>query len=491
MSRAVFTGVLFALGAVCVSPAAAQYKIEEAFPNLRFERPSDFANDGLGFLYLAEQAGRIYRFPNDTTTSDTTAFLDIRDRVVFEVAPGVFEQESGLLGLIFHPDYDQNGYFYTYYITDDPLRSVLSRWERSADNPERADPESELVLLEVEQPTTRHNAGDLSFGTYGYLYVALGDGSTGRDQFENAQNPATLLGSILRIDVDKPDEGMNYGIPDDNPFAGNMQGHREEIYAYGLRNPWRFSIDPATGHLWVGDVGEQTWEEVSFVVNGGNYGWPIMEGPVCFDPPANCSDEGLYPPVWSYDHSMGRAIIGGFVYRGSRVPELKGKYLFAEWQKDFSQLWALSYEGNPYENPDAVAVDHVLDPIRFISSFGVDETGELYMLFTFEGRIMRFASSEGANADNPQPPTFEFELIGPNPFSEFTKVSFSFGTPTDATISVYDTIGRRVRTLFNGFVPAGALREAVFEAGSLPNGVYFIRLESDTGVRTIKTVLLD
>lgn len=457
------------------------FEIEEAFPDLRFDFPVDLANDGLGRLYVVERAGRIYSFLNDSTTRDTTLFLDIRHQV-FDA-----DIEAGLLSLSFHPDYEDNGYFYVFYLTDSPLRSRLSRFKRSDADPLKADVASETVIVEVNQPSPKHNGGDSAFGSDGYLYLSLGDGSTGRDAFGNAQNLETLLGSIIRIDVDNPSNGRNYGIPPDNPFAGNMAGYREEIYAYGLRNPWRFSIDPVTAHIWAGDVGEETWEEVNFIIKGGNYGWPIMEGPVCFNPPENCIADNLYPPVHTYRHDVGLSVTGGFVYRGRRVPELVGRYLFADWSG--RQLWSLQYDGYPYDQNAEVEVEQITDAERFISSFGVDEHNEVYMLFTFEGRIMRFVATEVIRIDPPELPAFEFALTGPNPFSDDVTFRFASSGGGWVRVAVYDVLGREIRILMDGTMPSATVRTIRLTGSGLPSGTYYVRALSDHGSITHKVVL--
>ena len=256
-------------------PSFAQIslELEPAFDNLSFDRPVDIqhAGDGTNRVFVVEQhLGRIQVFENDKSVGSSQTFLELA-----EVNTGF---EEGLLGLAFHPDYETNGHFFVYYSTSGPRRSVVSRFTVDASNPNVADPASELVILEIAQPFSNHNGGQLAFGPFdGHLYIGLGDGGDGGDPQDHGENRQTLLGSMLRINVDNATEATPYEIPADNPYVGNTNEFREEIFAYGLRNPWRFSIDPETGDIWAGDVGQGTWEEVDLIVNGGNYGWDIME----------------------------------------------------------------------------------------------------------------------------------------------------------------------------------------------------------------------
>ena len=245
------------------------------------------------------------------------------------------------------------------------------------------------MILEVPQPYGNHNGGQLAFGPDGFLYIALGDGGSGGDPHHHGQDRTTLLGSILRIDIDRTQGGKNYAVPHDNPFAGNTEGFREEIFAYGLRNPWRFSFDPQTKRLWAGDVGQdRPIEEIDIIEKGKNYGWNIMEGTLCYNPPSGCKTEGLEKPVWEYTRDDGRSITGGFVYRGKKVPALFGKYIYADFVS--GRIWALEYNGkNPATN---ALIFH--NPNLYISSFGTDRQNELYFC-SFDGRIYTFAGTPG------------------------------------------------------------------------------------------------
>ncbi|MGZ4885701.1 MAG: PQQ-dependent sugar dehydrogenase, partial [Halobacteriota archaeon] len=303
-----------------------QYSVSVAFPNVQFKDPVGIYTPGdqSNRLFVVEQAGVIKVFQNNESVNNAAVFLNISDRVI---SGG----ELGLLGLAFPRQFNESGFFYVYYTSNNPLRSVVSRFSVSKTNVNQADVNSEEVLLQVGQPFSNHNGGQISFGPDGYLYIGLGDGGGAGDPLGNGQNRSTLLGKILRIDVNSASGSLNYSIPRDNPFVGNNQGFREEIYAYGLRNPWRFSFDPTTGLLWVGDVGQDRIEEVDIVKSGGNYGWNIMEGSSCYSPPSGCNQTGLSLPIWEYNHSIGYSVTGGFVYRGAALPELVGSYVYGDY----------------------------------------------------------------------------------------------------------------------------------------------------------------
>lgn len=348
------------------------------FGNLSFNRPVDLqdARDGSSRLFAVEQEGRIYGIDYSSASNDTSLFLDISGKVI---GPSEGGSEEGLLGLAFHPNYSENGYFYVDYTTDSPRRTVISRFSVDESNASLADPLSEVVILEVEQPYANHNGGQIAFGPDGLLYVAMGDGGSSGDPLGHAQNLSTLLGSILRIDVDSTDPGLSYSIPSTNPFKGNILGFREEIYAYGLRNPWRFSFDSETGDLWVADVGQNAIEEIDIVVPAGNYGWAIKEGSSCYNPAIGCNSTGLIDPIHEYGHGVGRSITGGYVYRGAKIPSLIGMYIYADFVS--GRIWALNYtDGEVIENLE------LFDTDLLISSFGVDAANELYIL-SFDGRI--------------------------------------------------------------------------------------------------------
>lgn len=355
-----------------------KYKFTPAYPSLSFTRPVDFqsAGDGTNRIFVVEQRGVISVFKDDPAAQDKKVFLDIEGQV------DDASNEEGLLGLAFHPDYQSNGYFYVNYTIDNPPRTRISRFQVSPNDPDKAMKDSEVVLLEFEQPYGNHNGGQVSFGPDSYLYIAVGDGGSGGDPQENGQDPSTLLGTILRIDVDRQENGKKYAIPEDNPFAGNDKDYKEEIYAYGLRNPWRFSFDSETGQMWSGDVGQNAYEEIDIIENGGNYGWNITEGMHCFEPQNNCDSSETILPIWEYDHSQGDvSVTGGFVYRGPTLSELEGKYIFADYAS--GRVWALDFS-----DPSSPDNTEIADADFAISSFGTNADNELF-LCGFDGKIYK------------------------------------------------------------------------------------------------------
>jgi glucose/arabinose dehydrogenase len=363
------------------------YGVTEAFPNLSFNRPVGIyhAGDGTNRLFVVSQQGQIRVFDNSESTTTSDVFLDISDMVLYG-------GEQGLLGLAFHPNFGSNGFFYVDYTADNPRRTVIARYTVSQGNPNQGDENSEQIILEVQQPYANHNGGQIAFGPDGYLYVALGDGGSGGDPSGNGQNRSTLLGSILRIDVDSPSNGKNYGIPADNPFVGNAQGYREEIWAYGLRNPWRFSFDPITDWLWAGDVGQSSREEIDIIENGGNYGWNIMEGNQCYSPSSGCDQTGLELPLLDYGRDIGYTATGGFVYRGSELLGLTGAYIYGDYGS--GRIWALEYDGVG----EAINTE-LLDTSLNISSFGVDEEDELYIC-DLNGKIYKLYATTDTTPPN-------------------------------------------------------------------------------------------
>ncbi len=464
----------------CNSPESqAQYSLSVAFPNLSFQRPVDLqhAGDGTNRLFVVEQAGRIYVFDNDPGVTSTSTFLDIRGRVEDTA------NEEGLLGLAFHPDYENNGFFYVNYTATGPNRTVIARYSVSAENVNQADPSSEKVLLTYAQPHGNHNGGQVQFGPDGMLYIAVGDGGSRGDPYDHGQNLATLLGAILRIDVDNPDAGLEYGIPPDNPFADNQQGYREEIFAYGLRNPWRMSFDTQNGSLWTADVGQNRFEEVDIVESGGNYGWNIMEANECYDS-SSCDSTGLMLPVFAYPHGSGNgSVTGGYVYRGSKLTELFGSYVYADFLS--GRIWSLSEDGSGYTNK------LLFDSSIGISSFGIDENDELFIC-GFDGQIHELVKTSGASTTEPLGETHVPASIFPNPFSGAATFSFSVPEPGLVRLDVYDVAGRLVVNLLNSWMPRGKTNvswaglDAAGRAAAA--GVYMLRLHTPGATETVAAV---
>lgn len=359
------------------TPTTAAPANASAFPNLAayawkpflsgLVRPVDLqdAGDGSGRLFVVEKVGRI-RTVQDGVLLDAP-FLDISGRV------GSSSNEQGLLGLAFHPSYTENGHFFVNY-TDRNGNTVIARYQVSED-PSRADPGSEVVLLRVDQPYPNHNGGVLAFGPDGYLYAGLGDGGAAGDPFGNAQNLDTWLGKILRLDVDSADP---YAIPADNPF-GN------EIWAYGLRNPWRLSFDRLTGDLFIADVGQNQWEEIDFLPAGAsgdlNFGWDYFEGTHAFEgaPPQGAQ---FIPPIAEYDHGQGCSVTGGYVYRGA-IPEWQGIYLYADYCR--GTVWGLLHTEQGWQN------QVLFETGITVTSFGQDHASEIYLV-SDSGQIFRLTA---------------------------------------------------------------------------------------------------
>jgi glucose/arabinose dehydrogenase len=362
---------------------------DRAFPKITIDRPVvlTHAGDGSNRLFVAAQRGKIYSFISQQDVGEPNLFFDFENKVTYKDN----ENEEGLLGLAFHPNFKTNGYFFVYYTsrTEDHL-SVISRFTATGDSHDKVDPDSEKVLMTIKQPFWNHNGGTLEFGKDGYLYIALGDGGKGGDPLKSGQDLTTVLGKILRIDIDNQSPGLAYGIPADNPFV-NVPGARPEVYALGFRNPWRISFDRETGDLWCADVGQDVWEEINLVTKGGNYGWSLREGAHKFGRKGVDANPNMIEPVWEYPHeeNWGKSITGGQVYRGKLVPQLTGYYLYGDYVT--GRLWALKLDpktGKAVENRTIARADNANLPVV---TFGEDEAGEVYFTtVTSGGRIFRF-----------------------------------------------------------------------------------------------------
>lgn len=330
------------------------------------------SGDGSGRVFVIEQRGRIRIIRSQSLVS--RPFLAIEGRVI---SGG----EQGLLSVAFPPGYNTKRYFYVDYTRQPDGATVISRFRLTAD-PDQADAGSEEIILTIPQPFANHNGGLLAFGPLdGYLYIGMGDGGSGGDPNNNAQNPNSLLGKILRIDVESGT--IPYAIPPSNPYVSRPE-FRPEVWALGLRNPWRYSFDRMTGDLYIADVGQGSWEEIDFraanAVGGRNFGWRILEGAHCYNPPSGCvAPEDYSPPVAEYDHSQGCSVTGGFVYRGTLFPSMQGIYFYGDYCS--GRIWGLRLISGQWETTQLLTTSH------FISSFGEDEAGNLYLSDLTEGTV--------------------------------------------------------------------------------------------------------
>ena len=371
-----------ALLVACASddpPKLQTVTLEPALGGARFDRPVEVGAYPSGRFFVAEQGGLVHLLRTDGT--DRRVLLDLREHIDVE-------RGEGLLSVALDPDFERNGYLWAYYFAaGEPPRSVLGRFEVTGDT---ADAASGLEVLVLPQPGFNQNGGAIRFGPDGMLYLSLGDGSASTDPFDNGQDLGTLLGAVIRIDVRDSSPAQPYAIPPDNPFVG-VEGAHEEIWAYGLRNPWRMAFDPEDGTLWAGDVGFIDNEEVNRVGRGANHGWNVLEGFGCLTPGAECDAEGMTPPVLVYGHDAGRcSVTGGVVYRGDAIPALRGVYLFGDFCS--GEVFALRPPADDVEPPGERTEPVVLvGGAGSLVSFGLDEAGEV-LVVDHGGAIWRLAA---------------------------------------------------------------------------------------------------
>lgn len=359
---------LFFTAAGCPRPDG--YTAAPALNSEQFQRTTAIAwmPGAEPFAVVASKRGILWRVNPGDPSQPPSVYLDLQDRILPDTTT-----EEGLIGVVFAPDFVMSGRFYVHYTAPGdvflpqrhrPRKSVIARYHGDVNS---ADPASHETILEVQDPFPNHNGGGMAFGPDGYLYLSIGDGGSGGDPLGNAQNLSELFGKILRIDV----SGAGYTVPADNPFVG-VAGARAEIWAYGLRNPWRFSFDRDTGILWAGDVGQNLREEIDIIQRGGNYGWNILEGSQCYNADS-CDSAGTIPPVAEYSHDQGCAVTGGFVYRGQEMPELQGWYVYGDYCT--GTVWGLAADGPPGRQPVRLANTGLE-----ISSFGESLDGEIYIV---------------------------------------------------------------------------------------------------------------
>lgn len=461
------------LALLVIAPILAQCSVAQtsnyrvAFPNVRFSAPVDLRMppSDPDHFFVVEQRGVIKIFDAQVrSTSQAPVFMDITSRVR---SGG----ELGLLGLAFDPAFGDNHFFYLYYTADNPLRVVVSRFATRQDDPLKGDTASERVVIEIAEPYENHNGGSIAFGPDGFLYLGVGDGGSGGDPENRGQNRDSLLGKILRIDVRPSDTLLPYGIPPDNPFASG--GGRPEIYAWGLRNPWRFSFDSENGQLWCGDVGQGAWEEVDIIENGRNYGWRIMEGYHCYDP-GQCDSTGLTSPIIDYPHEADAgSVTGGLVNRaapgsaGDNGPLVPGEYVYADFV--FGRIWGLVRDSAGGVHNRVIASTQV-NP----STFGVDNDGHIYFC-AYDGRIYEFVNPSGSPRHENDRTTAR---LGSNPVRDHADLVFHLRSAAAVRVDVVDPCGALVRSFPVGLVEAGA-RSISLNLGSLANGVYRWVLTTD------------
>ena len=428
-----------------------------------FSSPLNIQNAGDDRLFIVEQGG-IIKILNPDGSINPIDFLDISS-----LTNG--GGERGLLGLAFHPDYNNNGYFYVYY-TDNSGDTQVSRFSVDGSDPNIADPGSELFIIDVAQPFSNHNGGCLEFGPDGYLYIGLGDGGSAGDPGNRAQNLLLLLGKLLRIDIDNPGGGNNYGIPGDNPFVGDPDA-LDEIWAYGLRNPWKFSFDSNTGDLWIGDVGQGSIEEINHELStegGLNYGWRCYEGNSPFNT-AGCPDPSeLTFPVAQYTHTSGNcSITGGKVYRGNIYSDIQGLYFFADVCS--GMIGTVDDNGNLIDYGDFNGT---------WVSFGEDINGEIYIA-SLSGSIYKIQGGEILS--NPENNIFNTVIMIPNPASD--SLFLSVKNQKISTITILDLKGSLIFSDKDLSVT-----EITIPVVNLSKGVYLIKITTQDGNSFVKKLVI-
>jgi glucose/arabinose dehydrogenase len=425
-----------------------------------FKKPIDIAHAGDNRLFIVEQDGYIWVVDSSGNRA-AQPFLDIDARV--RSTGG----EQGLLGLAFHPDYQQNGFFYVNYTRHPDGVTRISRFSRSAQDPEKANLNSELVLMEVPQPYNNHNAGCLKFGPDGYLYLTMGDGGSGGDPLNSGQNRQSLLGKILRIDVDV--DFAPYKVPPDNPFLGDTT-YLPQIWSLGWRNPWRFSFDRLTGDMWIADVGQNQREEINFEAagdGGRNYGWRCYEGSLPYNTNSCPPVSAFTPPVFEYNNpALGCSVTGGFVYRGARFPELEGMYIFADFCS--GRWWGTRFSATDSSFTTVLLADWT--NFEYVT-FGEDKWGELYVSELSGGRILRV---EGSPTGTTLPVSMRRIQLWPNPNNGVFTLSLEPGEEDVLGIEIFDSVGRLVSARTED--TSDGIRG--IDLGGQPSGQYYVAVRT-------------
>ncbi|HLT23486.1 MAG TPA: PQQ-dependent sugar dehydrogenase [Ignavibacteria bacterium] len=474
------------MGGIFTNSYAQPLAVQNAFPGMsNFTQPIflTHAGDATNRIFVAQKNGLILVFPNDSTATGRQTFLNISNKIV----TGSGGDERGLLGLAFHPDYANNGYFYVNYTAPSPLRTVISRFSVMPGNPNKADSLSEFIIMEIPQPFTNHNGGMIFFGLDNYLYIGTGDGGSSGDPGNRAQTITNVLGKVLRIDIDTIVAPNNYGIPPTNIYADTGAGAKE-IFAIGMRNPWRMSQDHVTGHIYAGDVGQGSWEEIDIIENGKNYGWRCYEGNNPYNT-AGCGPQGNYTfPISVYgSNSPDCSVTGGYVYRGTRRPELVGRYLYSDYCS--GRLRKLYY------NNGTVTEESILLTLADVLSFGEDQNKELYMCGN-DGVIYRFnmAVTGIGNDPNVIPAQFSLEQNYPNPFNPSTTIRYSLPSMSSVELVIYNTLGKEIKSLVSTTQQAGSYErqwDGRDNSGKVAaSGVYFYTLRTNSFTETKRMLLV-
>lgn len=469
--------ITFYICSFCISLISfSQPNIELSSVASGFDMPVSIKNAGDSRLFVVEQDGRI-KIINSDGSVNATSFLDINTLVFDNFGIG---DERGLLGLAFHPNYSSNGYFYVNYINNSG-NTVVSRFTVSAGDPNTANASSELNILTITQPFSNHNGGDMNFGPDGYLYISVGDGGSAGDPQGNGQNINTLLGKMLRIDVDNTSNGNNYAIPSDNPFAADGNNATlDEIWAYGLRNAWKFSFDSANGDLWIADVGQNQYEEINKVntsASGLNYGWRCYEGDHAYDtsgcPPMNT----LTFPVAEYSHSNSGnfkcSITGGYRHRGTENTGLNGYYFFADYCSN--EIGTLEEDGSNWN----MYFSEVFSGNNWVA-FGEDNQGELYIAGIVSGTIYKIVDGDLSTNDFEENTAVK---MYPNPAKDEVIINFNSSLPE--TISIFDIQGKLVKQI-------ETIEENLLNISTrgINKGLYIVSFKTQTGEVTRKKLII-